>query len=106
MGWMVWNEVGLSISEHGESAHLTHQGGGRWPRNAWASFRRLFGRWLLQPDRLHSAMGYRPTEESEQAVPPVTSSALATMPWFRPREQSVPEGAHNVNQNIQPTDVC
>ncbi len=56
--------------------------------------------------RLHSALGYRPPEEFEHAVAPVTSSAAATMQWFRPAEDSVPEGANSVKQNIQPTEVC
>ncbi len=56
--------------------------------------------------RLHSALGYRPPEEFEHAVAPVTSSAAATMQWFRPAEDSVPEGGNSVKQNIQPTEVC
>jgi transposase InsO family protein len=36
--------------------------------------------------RLHSALGYRPPEEFEHAVAPATSSAAATMQWFRPAE--------------------
>lgn len=56
--------------------------------------------------RLHSALGYRPPEEFEHAVAPVTSSGAATMQWFRPAEDSVPEGANSVKQNIQPTEVC
>jgi putative transposase len=56
--------------------------------------------------RLHSALGYRPPDEFEHAVAPVTSSAAATMQWFRPVKDSVPEGANSVKQNIQPTEVC
>ena len=54
------NELPLPITEHNawvsrvdcpprlrhdELAHLTHEGGGRWPRNAWGNFQRPFGRW-------------------------------------------------------------
>ena len=56
--------------------------------------------------RLHSALGYRPPEEFEHTEAPVTSSASATMQWFRPVEDSVPEGANSVEKNIQPTEVC
>jgi transposase InsO family protein len=56
--------------------------------------------------RLHSALGYRPPDEFEHVVASVTSSAAAKVQWFRPGEDSVPEGAHSVKQNIQPTEVC
>jgi len=41
--------------------------------------------------RLHSALGYRPPEEFEHAVAPVTPSGAATIQWFRPAEDSGPE---------------
>lgn len=56
--------------------------------------------------RLHSALGYRPPEEFEHAVAPVTSSGAATMQWFRPAEDSGSEGANSVNKKVQPTEVC
>ena len=36
--------------------------------------------------RLHSALGYRPPEEFEQAAEPGTASAGATMSFFRHEE--------------------
>jgi transposase InsO family protein len=38
--------------------------------------------------RLHSALGYRPPEEFEHAVAPVTSSIAARLQWFRPGEHA------------------
>jgi putative transposase len=42
--------------------------------------------------RLHSALGYRPPEEFEQAVAPVNPCGAATMQFFQPVEGSGPEG--------------
>jgi hypothetical protein len=56
--------------------------------------------------RLHSALGYRPPEEFEQGVAPVTLSGAATLQFFQPTESAESEGAKSVKQNIQLTEVC
>ena len=56
--------------------------------------------------RLHSALGYRPPEEFEQAVAPVNPSGAATIQFFQPAEGSDSEGMKRVRKNIRPTRVC
>ena len=56
--------------------------------------------------RLHSALGYRPPEEFEQTVAPVTPCGAATMQFFEPPEGSASEGVKRVKKNVRPTGVC
>jgi transposase InsO family protein len=56
--------------------------------------------------RLHSALGYRPPEEFEHAVAPVTPSGTATIQFFQPAEGSDSEEMKRVRKNIRPTRVC
>ena len=56
--------------------------------------------------RLHSALGYRPPEEFEQAVAPVNPCGAATIQFFQPAENADPEGMKRVRKNIRPTRVC
>jgi transposase InsO family protein len=56
--------------------------------------------------RLHSALGYRPPEEFEQAVAPVNPSGAATIQFFQPAEGADPEEMKRVRKNIRPTQVC
>jgi putative transposase len=56
--------------------------------------------------RLHSALGYRPPEEFEQAVAPVNPSGAATMQFFEPAEGADSEEMKRVRKNIRPTRVC
>jgi transposase InsO family protein len=56
--------------------------------------------------RLHSALGYRPPEEFEQAVIPVNPCAAATIQFFQPAEGADPEGMKRERKNIRPTRVC
>jgi hypothetical protein len=56
--------------------------------------------------RLHSALGYRPPEEFEQAVAPVNPCGAATMQFFQPVEGAGPEGVKRVRKKVRPTGVC
>ncbi|MEO7859671.1 MAG: IS3 family transposase [Nitrospirales bacterium] len=56
--------------------------------------------------RLHSALGYRSPEEFEHAVGPAHASDAATMQFFRPAEDSKPEGRKRVRKNGRLTGVC
>lgn len=56
--------------------------------------------------RLHSALGYRPPEEFEQAVAPVNPSGAPTMQFFQPAEGAASERAKSVKKNVRPTGVC
>jgi len=53
--------------------------------------------------RLHSALGYCPPEEVEQAVRSVPSSAAATMRFFQPTEGAQSKRIEDVKNNIRPT---
>jgi transposase InsO family protein len=50
--------------------------------------------------RLHSALGYRPPEEFEQAMAPGMPSGAATMQFFQPPEGAASEGAKSVKKNV------
>jgi len=56
--------------------------------------------------RLHSALGYRPPEEFEQAVEPIHPSAAATMRFFQPIEGAGSERSEDVKKTVRPTGVC
>ena len=56
--------------------------------------------------RLHSALGYRPPEEFEDAVAPGNPSGAATMQLFQPTEGSESEGVKSAKKNVRPTRVC
>jgi transposase InsO family protein len=56
--------------------------------------------------RLHSALGYRPPEEFEQALGPVNPSGAAAMQFFQPTKDSTPERMKRVRKNVRPTGVC
>lgn len=56
--------------------------------------------------RLHSALGYRPPEEFEQAVAPVNPCGAATMQFFQPTEGAESERSEDVKKNVRPTGVC
>jgi putative transposase len=56
--------------------------------------------------RLHSALGYRPTEEFEHVVAPVNPSGAATIQFFQPAEGADVEGMKRARKNNRPTRVC
>jgi len=56
--------------------------------------------------RLHSALGYRPPEEFEQAVVSANPSGAATMQFFESIEGAESEGIESVKKNVRPTGVC
>ena len=56
--------------------------------------------------RLHSALGYRPPEEFEQAVGPVHPFTAATMQLFEPREGAESEGRAGRKKTVRPIGVC
>lgn len=56
--------------------------------------------------RLHSALGYCPPEEFEQAVRSVTSSDAEMLLFFQPTEEAEPERSEDVKKNVRPTRVC
>jgi transposase InsO family protein len=49
--------------------------------------------------RLHSALGYRPPEEFEQALDSTKTSAAATMSFFRHEEIYRPDGRHPLTRS-------
>lgn len=56
--------------------------------------------------RRHSALGYRPPEEFEQAVAPIKPSAAATLQFFEAPEDAESEGGTSPKKNVRPTGVC
>lgn len=56
--------------------------------------------------RLHSALGYRPPEEFEQAVAPGNPPGAASMQFFEPAEGAESEREDGVKTTVRPTGVC
>jgi hypothetical protein len=57
--------------------------------------------------RLHSALGYRPPEEFEQAVAPGHPGGAATMRFFRPTEHfSTEQRSEEAERESRNSPVC